>query len=166
MPDSSLPPFDADASLLQRIDTLNRRYGHVIDEDKLEEWPKFFTEDGRYMVTTRQNHEANMPVGLILCENRAMIEDRILALRSANLFEPHSYRHLIDPPVVTGLDGIEYSLQTSFACFRTVQSSAPEIFCTGKYLDRIIDDGSILRFKERIVVCDSERIDTLIVIPL
>lgn len=166
MADSGPLSIEVDAILLQQIDTLNRRYGHVIDEDQLEEWPSFFTENARYMVTTRQNHEANMPVGLILCENRAMIEDRILALRSANLFEPHSYRHLIDPPVMLERSGDEYSLQTSFACFRTVQSSAPEIFCTGKYLDRIIDEGDVLRFKERIVVCDSERIDTLIVIPL
>lgn len=165
MPDNALPP-ETDAALLHRIDTLNRRYGHVIDEDQLEDWPTFFTEDARYMITTRQNHEANMPVGLILCENRGMMEDRISALRVANLFEPHSYRHLIDPPIVTEQNETEITVQTSFACFRTVQASAPEIFCTGKYLDRIIDDGQILRLKERIVVCDSERIDTLIVIPL
>lgn len=165
MPDNAFPP-ETDTALLHRIDTLNRRYGHVIDEDQLEDWPAFFTEDARYMITTRQNHEANMPVGLILCENRGMMEDRISALRVANLFEPHSYRHLIDPPVVTEQKSTEVWVQTSFACFRTVQASAPEIFCTGKYLDRIVDDGQVLRFKERVVVCDSERIDTLIVIPL
>jgi anthranilate 1,2-dioxygenase small subunit len=166
MPYSAHTSIDIDTGLLQRIDTLNRRYGHVIDEDQLEDWPGFFTEDAHYMVTTRQNHEANMPVGLIQCENHAMMEDRISALRIANLFEPHSYRHLIDPPIVTDINNSEYCLQTSFACFRTVQGSAPEIFCTGKYLDQIIDDGEHLLFKERIVVCDSERIDTLIVIPL
>lgn len=166
MPDSSYSPVNIDTNLLQRIDALNRRYGHIIDENLLEDWPAFFTENARYMVTTRQNHEANMPVGLIQCENRAMMEDRISALRIANLFEPHSYRHLIDPPIVTDINDNEYCLQTSFACFRTVQGSATEIFCTGKYLDRIIDDGGKLLFKERIIVCDSECIDTLIVIPL
>ena len=60
----------------------------------------------------------------------------------------------------------EYSVQTSFACFRTFQSSSPEIFCTGKYLDRIAEGQKGLQFRERIVVCDSERIDTLLVIPL
>ncbi len=166
MENNSTASTDTDANLLQKIDTLNRHYGNTIDEEQLEEWPTFFTDDGRYMVTTRQNHEAGMPVGLILCENRAMMEDRISALRIANLFEPHTYRHLIDPPVIKDKSGNEYSLQTSLVCFRTVQASGPEIFCTGKYLDRVIDDAGILRFKERIVVCDSERIDTLIVIPI
>ena len=64
MPDSSYSPINIDTNLLQRIDTLNRRYGHIIDENQLEDWPAFFTENARYMVTTRQNHEAKMPVGL------------------------------------------------------------------------------------------------------
>ena len=165
MPDI-LDPISVDPALLQRIDMLNRQYGYTIDEDLLEEWPKFFVEEARYMITTRQNHQANMPVGLILCENRGMMEDRVSALRIANLYEPHGYRHLIDPPIVISKSKQEVRAQTSFACFRTVQGSSPEIFCTGKYLDRIVDDGQFLKFKERVVVCDSERIDTLIVIPL
>lgn len=166
MDDNSTPPINVDPRLLQRVDTMNRHYGNAIDEDQLENWPTFFTHDARYMVTTRQNHEAGMPVGLILCENRAMMEDRISALRIANLFEPHTYRHLIDPPVIKKQSGNVYSMQTNLVCFRTVQSSGPEIFCTGKYLDKIIDEAGTLLFKERIVVCDSERIDTLIVIPI
>jgi hypothetical protein len=34
------------------------------------------------------------------------------------------------------------------------------------YLDRVHDDDGRLRFAERIVVCDSSRIDTLLAIPL
>ena len=40
------------------------------------------------------------------------------------------------------------------------------VFCTGKYVDEVVVTGSAARFKSRIVVCDSNRIDTLIVIPL
>ena len=58
------------------------------------------------------------------------------------------------------------SVQTSFVVFRIMQSGASEIFCTGKYLDQLVDLNGGLKFRERIVVCDSERIDTMIVIPL
>ena len=166
MPIERTKPLDIAGDLLQRIDAFNRLYGKTIDEDDLEEWPNFFAPDGYYLVTTRKNHELKMPVGIILCENRAMMEDRISALRNANLFEPHTYRHLIDPPLVVKEKNEEYSVQTSFACFRTFQSSSPEIFCTGKYLDRVAEGQKGLQFLERIVVCDSERIDTLLVIPL
>ncbi|MBT5048451.1 MAG: aromatic-ring-hydroxylating dioxygenase subunit beta [Rhodospirillaceae bacterium] len=152
--------------LLARIDDLNRCYGHMIDDGEFEYWPGLFIEEGLYKITTRWNHERNMPAGLMLCDSRAMMEDRISALRTANIYEPQSYRHLIDPPLLIEVPNGVISVQTSFVVFRTMQSEAPEIFNTGKYLDKLVEVDGALKFKERIVVCDSERIDTMIVIPL
>jgi anthranilate 1,2-dioxygenase small subunit len=166
MPDNRIAPDLSDATLLARIDGLNRRYGHMIDDGDLESWPGLFAEDGLYKITTRWNHANNMPAGLMLCDSRAMMEDRISALRTANIYEPHSYRHLIDPPTLTEGSGDTISVQTSFVVFRTMQSGASEIFSTGKYLDGLVDLNGGLKFQERIVVCDSERIDIMIVIPL
>jgi hypothetical protein len=41
-----------------------------------------------------------------------------------------------------------------------------DLFATGMYLDRVREEDGRLRFAERIVVCDSSRIDTLLAIPL
>jgi len=41
-----------------------------------------------------------------------------------------------------------------------------DLFATGRYLDLLVDHGGALRFRERIVVCDSSRFDTLLAIPL
>jgi anthranilate 1,2-dioxygenase small subunit len=153
-------------TLLARIDGLNRRYGHMIDDGAFEDWPDLFVEDGLYKITTRWNFERDMAAGLMLCDSRAMMQDRISAMRTANIYEPHSYRHLIDPPILRNTPEDEISAQTSFAIFRTMQSSSSEIFSTGKYLDKLVDIDGTLKFLERIVVCDSERIDTMIVIPL
>jgi len=159
-------PDISNSELLARIDDLNRRYGHMIDDGDFENWPGLFVENGLYKITTRWNYQNNMPAGLMLCDSRAMMEDRISALRTANVYEPHSYRHLIDPPMLTEGTGYTIFVQTSFAVFRTMQSGASELFCSGKYLDKLIDLNDGLKFHERIVVCDSERIDTMIVIPL
>ena len=40
------------------------------------------------------------------------------------------------------------------------------MFSSGKFLDEIVVDGDRLLFRERTVVCDSSRIDTLMVIPI
>ena len=152
--------------MLARIDDLNRRYGHMIDDGHFENWPGLFVEDGLYKITTRWNYENNMPAGLMLCDSRAMMEDRISALRTATVYEPHGYRHLIDRPMQIEGPGDTILVQTSFVVFRTMQSGAPEIFSTGKYLDMLVNLNGELKFQERIVVCDSERIDTMIVIPL
>lgn len=166
MPDHILTPDLSDTTLRTRIDDLNRRYGHMIDDGDFEGWPALFVEDGFYKITTRWNHERDMPAGLMLCDSRAMMEDRISALRTANIYEPQSYRHLIDPPVITDSANDVISVRSSFVVFRTMQSGSPEIFNTGKYHDRLVEEDGALKFKERIVICDSERIDTMIVIPL
>ena len=41
------------------------------------------------------------------------------------------------------------------------------LFATGRYLDLVRDEpGPGLRFVERLAICDSSRIDTLLAIPL
>ncbi|MBV8242521.1 MAG: hypothetical protein JOY75_17195 [Hyphomicrobiales bacterium] len=39
------------------VEDLNARYAQAIDDDKLEAWPDFFIEQGRYRVTTAENFE-------------------------------------------------------------------------------------------------------------
>jgi hypothetical protein len=41
-----------------------------------------------------------------------------------------------------------------------------DLFATGRYLDVLVEEGRALRFRERLVVCDSSRFDTLLAIPL
>ena len=49
---------------------------------------------------------------------------------------------------------------------RIVRDGQMDLFATGRYLDAIVDEGDTLRFRARVVVCDSSRIDTLLAIPL
>jgi hypothetical protein len=62
--------------------------------------------------------------------------------------------------------GDELSAETPFLVVRTMRDGRMDLFAAGVYLDRVRDDGGGLRFAERIVVCDSSRIDTLLAIPL
>ena len=41
-----------------------------------------------------------------------------------------------------------------------------DLFATGRYLDAVVEEAGALRFRERLVVCDSSRVDTLLAIPL
>jgi anthranilate 1,2-dioxygenase small subunit len=49
---------------------------------------------------------------------------------------------------------------------RIMRDGRMDLFATGRYLDAVIEEAGALRFRERIVVCDSSRIDTLLAIPL
>ena len=62
-------------------------YGHAIDDGELQSWPDRFTEDGVYQITTRENYDGGLPLGILLCEGRGMMADRIKAMETANIFE-------------------------------------------------------------------------------
>jgi len=47
-----------------------------------------------------------------------------------------------------------------------MRGGAMDLFATGRYVDTMVEDGGVLRFRERLVVCDSSRVDTLLAIPL
>ncbi len=150
----------------RRIEDFIHDYAHCIDDDRLEEWPSFFIADCRYVIIDRDSHARGMAVGIMNCDSRGMLTDRVTALRDANIYEPHFYRHLISGIRIRGEDGGEWIVQTSYAVIRTMQEGDISVFSSGRYLDRIVFEDGVPYFTERIVVCDSSRIDTLIVIPL
>ena len=154
------------ADVRREIEDLIADYAHAIDDDRLEEWPDFFTDDCSYRIINRENHAKGRRVGIMDCSSKGMLRDRILALREANVYEPHFYRHLQSGIRITGMDGDAYVVETSFAIVRTMQEGDMSIFCAGKFIDEIVFDGDTPLFSKRLVVTDSNRIHTLIVIPI
>ena len=67
-------------ALRLEIEEFNARYCHALDDGNLQNWPDFFTEDGFYSITARENFDANLPVGLVYCEGRGMMKDRAFAI--------------------------------------------------------------------------------------
>ena len=58
-------------------------------------WPELFVEDAFYDVIPRENYERDMPLAIMRCESRAMMQDRVRAIRETLMFEPRHVRHLI-----------------------------------------------------------------------
>jgi anthranilate 1,2-dioxygenase small subunit/terephthalate 1,2-dioxygenase oxygenase component beta subunit len=150
-------------SMLLRLAELNAAYATTIDQDRLEAWPDFFTDDCLYKITSAENYRRGYAAGVVYADSRAMLRDRITALRTANIYERQSYRHIIGLPVIRA--GGE-TAETSFLVVRIMRDGGTSLFATGVYLDRLSDEGGTLRFAERIVVCDSGHFDTLVAIPL
>jgi 3-phenylpropionate/cinnamic acid dioxygenase small subunit len=156
-----------DASLERRVAALNAAYARCIDDDRLEEWPGFFFERCLYTITTFDNHRDGLAAGVIYAETRAMLEDRVSALREANIYERQRYRHLVGASSLLAQEGGATLAETPFLVARIMRDGRTDVFATGKYLDRIAQDADgALRLRERIVVCDSSRFDTLVALPL
>jgi len=148
------------------LEQLYTDYVHCLDADQLEHWPDFFTEDCFYRVTSAENYEAGMPLGLIHATSRNMLKDRISALREANIYEPQRYRHLVSSIKIVEEHGETVDLAANFLVVRTMQEGDMTLFGAGRYLDRVrLIDGA-WKFARKDVVLDSRQIDTLLAIPL
>src|SRR4051812_9768580 len=92
------------ADIVRRLELhdLYAAYAECLDSDALEDWPEFFTEDCRYRITSAENYEAGMPIGLIYATSKDRLRARVSALREANFYEPQRYRHLISGIRIAG----------------------------------------------------------------
>jgi anthranilate 1,2-dioxygenase small subunit/terephthalate 1,2-dioxygenase oxygenase component beta subunit len=150
--------------MLMEIAALNGACARALDSDRLEEWPGFFAERCLYVVTTADNVANGYKAGLIYADSRAMLADRVAALREANIYERQRYRHILGLPFIVGeADGL-VTVETSFAVIRTMRDGHMMVFAAGAYHDKVTRGD--WRYAERLVVCDSQRIDTLLAIPL
>jgi len=155
-----------DESVRRRVEGLIAHYVEVIDQDRLEEWPELFVERGRYRVTTAENHERGLPLPIVYADSRAMLRDRVAALRQANIYEPQRYRHLVSSLIVDRVDASSAKAVSNFHVVRVMQTGESTLFATGRYLDCVRLEGDRTLFEERVVVLDSRAIDTLLAIPL
>ena len=153
-------------SALLPVAELNAAYAATIDADRLEMWPDFFVEDCLYKITSAENHRRGYSAGIVYADSRAMLRDRVTALRTANIYERHSYRHIVGLPVLGATEADGIASETPFLVLRIMRDGRTDLFASGVYVDRISDEAGSLRFAERIVVCDSSHFDTLLAIPL
>jgi anthranilate 1,2-dioxygenase small subunit len=141
-------------------------YARCIDDGRLENWPDYFDDPCTYKITTAAKYREGLEAGIVFANSQGMLVDRVSALREANIYEHHTYRHILGvPSILEEIDGAVRS-ETSFLVARIMRDGETDIFATGRYLDqyRVRERGP--KLVERIVVCDSSRINTLLALPL
>jgi len=150
-----------------RVADLNARYTDAIDADRLEAWPDFFLDDGRYRITTAENVAQGLPLSIMYAASRAMLRDRVTALREANVYEGQRYRHVLGAPLLAGFENGGLLARTNFMVARVMRTGDTTLFATGCYEDHVVLDApDDPRFAEKTVVLDSRQTDTLLAIPL
>ena len=156
---------DISETVRRQIEALNTRYIRAIDDDAVEEWPKLFTEKCLYRITTRENFSQNLTLPLMEGTSRGMLVDRVFGYRRVNVYEPQRYTHLLSGLVIEPVDATHVACRQNYAVIRTMVTGEMTIFSAGLYHD-IVRLGTEVLFEERIVVQESRRVDTLLVIPI
>src|ERR1700722_10507719 len=144
------PGLDVAPALRQRIADLYCEYCDALAEGALERWPDFFTATCFYKVAPRENVERNLPIGLMYCESRAMLMDRITALRQTALFAPRVMRHMVSGLRVRAVEAGALRLSANFTLIETMVDQPSRVFLAGTYRDVVVEDAGGLRFAEEL----------------
>ena len=148
------------------ISHVQNAYARCIDNGNLEAWPDFFDDDCTYKITTADNYSLGLEAGVIFANSKGMLRDRVASLREANIYERHSYRHFFGQPWMLSQDADTVRSETSFMVARIMRDGTTDVYATGRYIDVYRLNGGDPKLRERIVVCDSSRFDTLLALPL
>jgi len=141
-------------------------YGALIDAVEFDAWLALFGAACSYHIVPRENYERGLPAGLVYCDSRAVLEDRIRALREANKYNIHIDRHLIGLPRLLGEDADATLVEAPFAVYQTDQEGETRLFATGLYRDRIVVEAGDLKFRDKLVLLDTFAVPSLLATPL
>lgn len=155
-----------DVALRFEVEDLYTAYAEALDGGDFERWPGFFTEDAWYEVIPRENHERGLPLATIRCESRAMIEDRVTAIRETLMFEPRYMRHILSGFRIGPEEGDVLPVTASYLVLETLPDEATRVFNAGRYLDRLVREDGALRFREKRCVFDSCLVPNSLIFPI
>ena len=155
-----------DPALRDDIDALYADYAEALDENQLERWPDLFVEECLYKVVPRENWERNLPIALMLCESRRMLQDRVTAVRKTAVYAPRSFRHLIGQFRIQAETPERLRVTANYVVLQTLVDDLTRIQNAGKYVDLIVRAPEGLRFKEKICVFDSVLVPNSLIYPI
>lgn len=155
-----------DITLRHELQDLENRYIRAIDDDRLEDWPDFFTDDATYEILPRENVRAGRPAGVMHCFGRAMMRDRIVSLRKANIFEAQTYRHFVSGLEIVSQSSDRVSTRSNYLVIRTLSGLDAEVFQVGSYEGEVVRTPDGWRYATKRAIFENARVKTLLVIPV
>jgi len=168
---SSLSPtLTATSSLRDLRDAIgdfHAAYAAELDRGDIENWPAFFTDDASYRVIARDNHEAGMPLCLMLCDGIGMFKDRAYAIKHTEMYAPRYVLHQVSLIRVTGFDGRHATAEANYMIHETLVDEQTKLLQAGRYADRfrVMPDGTI-KLAERTCIFDSVVVPNCVVFPV
>jgi len=163
---AAAPGLTVALELRARLADLYAAYDNALNDGELERWPELFVDACVYKVIHKENHDQGLPVAVIYCESRDMLVDRVVALRETALYAPRIVRRITSAICLRAIEEDGLRLTANFAVFQTMPDQPSEIFLCGRYQDRVIDEGGVLRFAERLCIYDSTIIPISLVYPI
>lgn len=151
----------------RELEELYNRYGQLLDDGPLEEWPDLFTETCNYQIIPRDNFDEGLPLAIMRCESRGMLQDRVRSVQETIMYEPRYLRHQITNISASMQPSGALNVVANYLVIEVLLNELPKLLSVGRYLDTVVrDTDEMLRFMEKRVIYDSVMVPNTIVYPL
>jgi 3-phenylpropionate/cinnamic acid dioxygenase small subunit len=148
------------------LEELYAEYVACLDEERMEEWPEFFSDDVVYRIIPRENFERGLPIATLHCESKGYLKDRVVAIRQTSVYAPRYVRRLVSNIRVLGWRDEALHVRANYAAFETLRDELTRVFSVGRCHDTLVVADGRLKFKEKLVIFDSELIPNSLIYPL
>lgn len=148
------------------VQKLYNDYASSLDDGPLSDWIEFFTEECLYLIQPRDNYDAGLPMAVVRCESRGMLRDRVTAVQETIMFEPRYLRHHITNIEADDASSEEFQVRANYSVIEVLNDDLPRILSAGRYLDTVVLEDGLLRFKEKRVIYDSVLVPNSLIYPL
>jgi 3-phenylpropionate/cinnamic acid dioxygenase small subunit len=148
------------------LEELYAEYVACLDEERFEEWPEFFTDDAIYRIVPRENFERGLPIATLHCESKGYLKDRVVAIRQTSVYAPRYMRRLVSNIRILGWQSERLEVHANYAAFETLRDELTRVFSVGRCRDQLIVVDGRLKFKQKLVIFDSELIPNSLIYPL
>ena len=82
------------------------------------------------------------------------------------MFEPRYLRHHITNIEADDASSDEFQVRANYSVIEVLNDDLPRILSAGRYLDRVVLENGLLRFKEKRVIYDSVLVPNSLIYPL
>lgn len=148
------------------VQDLYAQYAATADACRYDDWLQLFAPTCSYRVIPRENHAAGLPLCLLLCENRDMLIDRIVALQQANEYAIHVDRHIVSGIRVTHAQADLLSIEADFLIGQTDSEGELSLYVMGLYQDTVSISGTRALFVDKTAIIDNGCIPHAISTPI
>ncbi|MDX3905741.1 MAG: aromatic-ring-hydroxylating dioxygenase subunit beta [Pigmentiphaga sp.] len=152
--------------LRMMIEEFHGDYAATLDSGHIEQWPAYFTDDAVYRVIARDNWECGLPLCLMLCDGRGMLEDRAYAIAHTEMYAPRYVQHQISLTRILGVDEQGIEAQANYAIYETLIDEPTRLLQVGRYSDTFVLRGGRLLLSRRDCVYDTVLVPNCQVFPV
>lgn len=148
-----------DLEILHHIDELQLRYIRALDERDMDAWTACFTADSQgYRCISRENHEQELPVAMMLDDNPARIQDRAKFVQDVwkGTFEDYATRHFVQRLFCRNLGDGGFEVHSNVLVTYTTASGGSDVLVAGSYRDEVVAHDGVYGFRRKDAILDTD----------